>query len=1019
MARKLSHQRVTYVLPLPDAPGGHRLGVNGLTVDPQNSILYSAGRDGVICSWDLDLPLSSSSTSAPLSSTGPSATRFKTQVQAHSHWINDIVLTQGNSALVSASSDTTVRLWRPHSESTEVPERIGKHSDYVKALASPGSQATWVASGGLDHKLYLWDLNGGGEILNIDAGGEDATEKGSVYALGAVSSVLASGGPENVVRVWDPKSGKLVTKFVGHTDNVRDILINEAGDTIMTASSDQTIKVWSLTAGRCMNTLTMHNDSVWSLYSDHPDLAVFYSSDRSGLVAKTDVRGSPDVEHGTCVAALQEHEGVVKVVAAGDYIWTATPKSSIHRWDNVDTTLEIDAPRDPARTIDSAAAAPVDESGKAAPKKIPFDAVLQLSATSALLGSTSPGSGQSSEPGLEEGLGLTIPVHSLPQETIEGQHGLIKCLMLNDRKRTLTQDSAGEVVLWDLLKCVPVQTFGKTHIDDVATEINTTESIAHWCTVDIRTGRLSVILEPNRCFDAEVYADEADLPPSDISQFRDDQRINLGKWVLRWLFAPLVDEEIERDREFRQSAVAKAEEFARVNPLSTSAPSDDIPRSVGIPISRDLSMTTLTGQTTASRSGSDFPGSPNTGIGIHIGTPSINYLSTSAQSTTSPFPMLDADTPEHPHTDAPPSSYPDKNGDYFSLKTPADADRTPNPMSPSEAASPGVPQSPAEPDKEERKKGSLFGKKFFPKKLVRTSTDTKPPLLEEKPEETEVSSVKEEKVYEANLSGVVDRIRHEYEEFISAHPDRDLESAITPSPENETPRLDIPSRTAVFIQEETGDTAVAADLYRGSVGRIEQDIARLQKSIPHWLGELLLKNQIPFKEQVKIAFVLKPYDDLLPPIAKAEPPTPNGGQSPSANGTTNNNNRLNANRMLRAKKVLAYVAERIDPANPDEPEESRMPPEEYLELYCQKQICPPNMTLATIRTHLWRSSGDMILYYKANGKKEIKPPKSLLGVDETHLTVDGAGTVNGESSVPAGSIHSTANSGSAEETTTT
>ena len=27
------------VLPLPDAPGGHRLGVNGLTVDPQNSIL--------------------------------------------------------------------------------------------------------------------------------------------------------------------------------------------------------------------------------------------------------------------------------------------------------------------------------------------------------------------------------------------------------------------------------------------------------------------------------------------------------------------------------------------------------------------------------------------------------------------------------------------------------------------------------------------------------------------------------------------------------------------------------------------------------------------------------------------------------------------------------------------------------------------------------------------------------------------------------------------------------------------
>lgn len=427
----------------------------GCTASNVTSVLpsrYSAGRDGVICSWDLDFPLASLPSLNPFSSSNrkPGPTRFRTQVQAHSHWINDIVLTQDNSALVSASSDTTVRLWRPHSESTEVPERIGKHTDYVKTLASPGGQASWVASGGLDHKLYLWDLNGGGEILNIDACGDDATEKGSVYALGAVSSVLASGGPENVVRVWDPKSGKLVTKFVGHTDNVRDILINQAGDTIMTASSDQTIKVWSLTAGRCMNTLTMHNDSVWSLYSNDPNLSVFYSSDRSGMVAKTDTRGSPDIEQGTCVAALQEHEGVVKVVATDDFIWTATPKSSINRWRNVDTTLGIEEPPDPARTIDSAAT-PADSSDKT-PKKIPFSAALQLSAASTLLGCSSPSSGQSSEPDLDTDLDLAIPIHSLPEETIEGQHGLIKCLMLNDRKRTLTQDSAGEVVLWDLLK---------------------------------------------------------------------------------------------------------------------------------------------------------------------------------------------------------------------------------------------------------------------------------------------------------------------------------------------------------------------------------------------------------------------------------------------------------------------------------------------------------------------------------------------------------------------------------------
>lgn len=33
-----------------------------------------------------------------------------------------------------------------------------------------------------------------------------------------------------------------------------------------------------------------------------------------------------------------------------------------------------------------------------------------------------------------------------------------------------------------------------------------------------------MILEPNRCFDAEVYADEAGLSPSELAEFREDQR---------------------------------------------------------------------------------------------------------------------------------------------------------------------------------------------------------------------------------------------------------------------------------------------------------------------------------------------------------------------------------------------------------------------------------------------------------------------------------------------------------------
>lgn len=63
--------------------------------------------------------------------------------------------------------------------------------------------------------------------------------------------------------------------------------------------------------------------------------------------------------------------------------------------------------------------------------------------------------------------------------------------------------------------------------------------------------------------------------------------------------------------------------------------------------------------------------------------------------------------------------------------------------------------------------------------------------------------------------------------------------------------------------------------------------------------------------------------------------------SPPLSGPVNTNSRLNANRMLRAKKILAYVAERIDPTFTEEPAEGELHPEEYLELHCQNTVSYP------------------------------------------------------------------------------
>ena len=409
-------------------------------------------------------------------------------------------------------------------------------------------------------------------MLEVDVGKADNVVKGSIYTLQSNATMVASGGPEGVVRLWDVKSGKSITKFVGHTDNVRDLLISEDGDTILSASSDQTIKAWSLTAGRCLHTLTMHNDSVWCMYSDDPHLAVFYSGDKSGLVAKTDTRRAMEIEEGVSVAVCQEHDGIAKVVAAGDSIWTATSSSSVNRWKDAATELEVETP--PAspsmersgsvlsRSMDADEpdAPPPVMNGVPAKSRIPHNAILKLAITALHPGRKNLGRlanhsvtnlRKQSEAIMGDDLSFVIPIRGQPAETIEGQNGLIKHHMLNDRKRILTLDTSGEVVLWDLLKFAPIKSFGRRHLDEVVPEVNTTESVTNWCAVDTKTGKITVMLEENYAFDAEVYADEIDIPEK--IEFRDDQRINLGKWVLRNLFATLLDEELRRDETYRMS----------------------------------------------------------------------------------------------------------------------------------------------------------------------------------------------------------------------------------------------------------------------------------------------------------------------------------------------------------------------------------------------------------------------------------------------------------------------------------
>ncbi|KAL1686443.1 hypothetical protein GGG16DRAFT_128688 [Schizophyllum commune] len=280
---------------------------------------------------------------APAPRWEPPRSQFRQSAQMHRDWVNDIVLCNQNQTVVSASSDGSVKAWNPHSLSD--PVRIGAHADYVRCLTQCRTQ-NWVASGSFDRTIKIWDLGAPPSseptpLMTLSSHSTSApsasSPKSSVYALAAdpFGHTIASGSPERVVRLWDPRSGKRTGKLVGHTDNIRSILISEDSNYVTS------VKLWSLRSQRCLHTFTHHAESVWSLWSEHRSLEIFYSGDRAGLVCKVDVEDCADISEGECIVLCDDarhspptkSEGINRIVAADDtYLWTATGSASIKRW---------------------------------------------------------------------------------------------------------------------------------------------------------------------------------------------------------------------------------------------------------------------------------------------------------------------------------------------------------------------------------------------------------------------------------------------------------------------------------------------------------------------------------------------------------------------------------------------------------------------------------------------------------------------------------------------------------------
>ena len=87
----------------------------------------------------------------------------------------------------------------------------------------------------------------------------------NAVALAADGRTIVSGSTDNTIKVWDLNSGDCLRTLDGHSNPVFAVALAADRRTIVSGSGDKTIKVWDLKSGDCRRTLDGHSNAVYAV----------------------------------------------------------------------------------------------------------------------------------------------------------------------------------------------------------------------------------------------------------------------------------------------------------------------------------------------------------------------------------------------------------------------------------------------------------------------------------------------------------------------------------------------------------------------------------------------------------------------------------------------------------------------------------------------------------------------------------------------------------------------------------
>ena len=231
---------------------GHSDAVQSVTFSPDGSLLATGRPNGIIRLLDL--------------ATGEQIAELK------SHWetsigITPVAFSPDGSLLASSSWGrlgysnrfyNDIHLWDVKTGELEV--KLNCHYDpfpgfITSVVFSP--DGSLLASGGSEGFIRLWDVSGGGQNAELKEYSENVTSK--TFSPDGRLLASSSGEPSqpSTLRIWDTETGELKAEFEGHSDYTPSVTFSPEGSLLASGSWDKTIRLWDVETGEQQTELTI------------------------------------------------------------------------------------------------------------------------------------------------------------------------------------------------------------------------------------------------------------------------------------------------------------------------------------------------------------------------------------------------------------------------------------------------------------------------------------------------------------------------------------------------------------------------------------------------------------------------------------------------------------------------------------------------------------------------------------------------------------------------------------------